>query len=142
MQFNQSNNTYQIYLEKGESVIDELTEFCKKNKILNGIVTGIGAVNETELGAFDLSKKEYLKKKFKDDHELISFSGNIMLLNGEPFIHAHSTIGNYDMEIFGGHVFKMTIAVVGEFIIQEIGNNAKRTVNEQIGLATWDLINE
>ncbi len=64
-----------------------------------------------------------------------------MLLDGEPFIHAHATIGNHDMQLFGGHVFKMDIAVVGEFIIQKINNNAKRTLNDEIGLAVWDLNN-
>ena len=46
------------------------------------------------------------------------------------------------MELFGGHVFEMDIAVVGEFIIQKIDNNAKRTMNDNIGLAVWDLKNE
>ena len=139
MQYKQSDNIYQVYLEKGESVIYELTKFCKEQKILNGQITGIGAVNNIELGAYDTENKKYIKKTYETGHELISFNGNIMLLDDEPFIHAHCTIGNHEMTIFGGHVFKMNIAVVGEFIIQKINNNAKRTNNKNIGLAVWDL---
>lgn len=142
MQFKQTDDIFQVYLEKGESVIEELTKFCKEQNILNGQITGIGAVKNTELGAYNTEKREYIKKIFEADHELISFNGNIMLLNDEPFIHAHCTIGNHNMDIFGGHVFKMNIAVVGEFLIQKIDNDAKRTLNKEIGLAVWDLKNE
>ena len=139
MQFVQSDNIFQVYLEKGESVVDELTKFCKEQKILNGYITGIGAVNNIGLGAYDSKTSEYIKKTFKNDHELITYQGNIMLLDDKPFIHAHVTIGNHNMEIFGGHLFSANIAVVGEFIINKIDGNSKRTFNDKIGLATWDL---
>ena len=139
MQFKQIDDIYQVYLEKGESVVDELTKFCKEQNILNGYITGIGAVNNIELGAYDAKAGEYNKKTFNEDHELITYQGNIMLLDNKPFIHAHITIGNHNMEIFGGHLFSANIAVVGEFIIQKIDGKAKRTFNDEIGLATWNL---
>ncbi len=139
MQYKQYDNTYFVYLEKGEPVVDVLTNFCKEHNILNGYISGIGAVSTIELGAYDSSTKEYIKRKFKENHELITYQGNIMLLNDEPFIHAHITIGNHKMEIFGGHLFRMNVAVVGEFIINKIDGNSKRTFNGEIGLATWDL---
>jgi hypothetical protein len=142
MQHIKSGKNYLVYLEKGESVVEVLTNFCKNNNILNGKITGIGAVNNIELGSYDTKSKKYIKKAFREDHELISYNGNIMLLDNEPFIHAHCTIGNHEMEISGGHVFQMNIAVVGEFIIQKIKNNSKRSFNNEIGLAVWDLNNE
>jgi len=139
MQFKQSENIFQVYLEKGESVVEELTEFCKEHHILNGYISGIGAINNIELGAYNPTKREYIKKTFKEDHELITYQGNIMLLHSEPFIHAHITIGDHNMQIYGGHLFRANIAVVGEFIINKIDGNSKRTLNDKIGLATWDL---
>lgn len=139
MQFKQHDNTYFVYLESGEHVVEELTNFCKDNNILNGHISGIGAVNNIVVGAYHSKAGEYIKKMFKEDHELITYQGNIMLLNNEPFIHAHITIGNHKMEIFGGHLFSANIAVVGEFIIHKIDGNFKRTFNDKIGLATWDL---
>jgi len=139
VQFKRHDNTYFVYLEKGESVVDALTDFCKEQKILNGYITGIGAINNIELGAYDSKVGEYVKKTFAKDHELIMYHGNIMLLENKPFIHAHVTIGNHNMEIFGGHLFSANIAVVGEFIIHKIDGNSKRTFNDKIGLATWNL---
>lgn len=139
MQFKQNDNTYFIYLEKDEPVVDVLTNFCKEHNILNGYISGIGAVNNIELGAYDTSTKGYIKRTFKETYELISYQGNIMLLDDKPFIHAHITIGNHNMELFGGHLFSMNIAVVGEFIIQHIDGNSKRTFDDEIGLATWNF---
>ena len=141
MQFKQSGDFYQVYLEKDESAVEDLTQFLIDQNITNGIVSGIGAVKNVELVSYELGTKEYHRKQYNENHELISYSGNIMLLDGQPFIHAHATIGNHEMQLFGGHVFKMDIAVVGEFIIQKINNNAKRTLNDEIGLAVWDLNN-
>ena len=139
MQYKKSGNTYLVYLERGESMVDVLTNFCKEHHILNGHISGIGAVNNIELGSYDTSKREYIKKTFQDDHELITYQGNIMLLDNKPFIHAHITVGNHNMEIFGGHLFKANIAVVGEFLIHKIDGSSIRTFNDKIGLATWDL---
>jgi len=139
MKFKQYENTYFIYLEKGESVVKELTIFCKEHKINNGYISGIGAVNNIELGSYNSKNGEYIKKIFKDNHELITTQGNIMLLNDEPFIHVHITIGNHNMEIFGGHLFSAKVAVVGEFVINKIDGNSRRTMNDDIGLAVWNL---
>ena len=142
MQYKQHGTTYFVYLEKGESVVEELTNFCKEHNILNGYISGIGAMNNIELGAYDSSTKVYTKKIFKNDYELITYQGNIMLLDDKPFIHAHVTIGNHNMEIFGGHLFRANIAVVGEFIIHKIVEKHKRTFDDEIGLATWNLTNK
>ena len=141
MQFKKHDDIYLVDLEKGEYVVEVLTDFCKEQNILNGHITGIGAVNNIELGAYDTKIGEYIKKTFIEAHELITYQGNIMLLEDKPFIHAHVTIGNHNMEIFGGHLFSANIAVVGEFIIHKIDGNSKRTFNNEIGLATWDLTN-
>ena len=139
MQYSNQDDIYFVYLEKGDSVVKDLTKFCKEHNILNGTIQGIGAVNNVELGSYDAQNKEYIRKMFPNDHELISYQGNIMLLDNEPFIHAHSTIGNHNMELFGGHVFSMDIAVVGEFTIQKIESSHKRIFNDEIGLAVWEL---
>ncbi len=139
MQFKQHDDTYFVYLEKGDTVIDVLTDFCKDNKINNGYISGIGAVNNIELGSYDSNSKTYIRKTFDNDHELINCQGNIMILDGDPFIHVHVTISNHNMETFGGHLFKAKIAVVGEFIIRKIHGNSKRSINPDLDLATWDL---
>lgn len=139
MEVRQSGENYLVYIKKDESVMASLTEVCSTNEIKNGQVSGIGAVKDIEIGAYDLKTKSYIKKQFLDIYELISFQGNITLKDGNPFIHSHITIGNHKLNTLGGHLFEMKVAVVGEFIIRKIYSDAYRKLDEEIGLPVWCL---
>lgn len=125
-----------IYVERGEKVMETLTAYCTDNGIKNGKVSGIGAVEGIEIGAFDFSQKGYVRKNIEAIMELVSFQGNITLKDDQPFIHAHATLGTHDLDIKGGHMFECTVAVVGEFIITKMDTNITRKFDESIGLAT------
>ncbi len=139
MQYRKAGDRYFVYIEKEESVLETLTDFCSTRKINNGQVFGIGAIKDVELGAYDPETKQYTRKVFAGSYELISFQGNIMLLDGEPFIHAHVTIGDHDCKIKGGHLFAAIVAAVGEFIVLPLTGDARREPDPDIGLATWKL---
>ena len=64
---------------------------------------------------------------------------NVALKDGKPFLHAHITLGTHDMEVFGGHLFEMEVAAVGEFIIHDFRDETHRKMNDEIGLATLSL---
>ena len=57
MQFDQDKDTFIIYLEKDDRIMESLTDFCKDQNIDNGKISGIGAIKDIELGAYDLSNK-------------------------------------------------------------------------------------
>jgi predicted DNA-binding protein with PD1-like motif len=139
MQFQKVKNSYIVHVEKGEKVVESLTNFCKQNNIHSAQLAGIGAVKNIDIGAYDIDTKDYIHRVFDEILELLSFQGNIALKDGEPFLHAHITLGNHDMEVFGGHLFEMEVAAVGEFIIHDFQNETHRKLNEDIGLATLSL---
>ena len=141
MKVEHSGQNFLVYIQIDEPVMETLTSVCKNNGIMNGQISGIGAVKEIEMGAYDLDSKSYLRKQYPDNHELISFQGNITLKDDNPFIHAHITIGNHDLHTRGGHLFEMKVAVVGEFIIRNIESNVHREFDKNIGLAVWCLKN-
>ena len=139
MQYKQDIDTYLISLDQDESIMKTLTEFCKDKNILNGELSGIGAIKDIELGAYILEKKEYVKKIFPDTWELSSLQGNILLKDDIPFIHAHITISDHHFNAKGGHLFEATIAVAGEFIIRKINLLTERQFDSNIGLACMSL---
>ena len=141
MKVEHSGQNFLVYIQIDEPVMETLTSVCKNNGIMNGQISGIGAVKEIEMGAYDLDSKSYLRKQYPDNHELLSFQGNITLKDGNPFIHAHIIIGNHDLHTWGGHLFEMKVAIVGEFIIRKIDSNAHRKLDNNIGLAVWCLEN-
>ena len=139
MQYEKDDDTYIIYLEQGESIMATLTEFCIDHQIINGQISGIGAIKEIELGVYDLKNQEYIIHKLDETWELTSYQANIQLKDEEPFIHAHINISDHDLTVKGGHLFEAIVAVVGEFILTNINSSGKRLLNPKIGLACMDL---
>lgn len=136
MQYKQDGNTYFIYVQQNEKIMDTLTQFCKDHDIQNGQISGIGAIKNIEIGAFDVEKKEYIIHHFNEVWELTSYQANVLLKDGEPFIHAHINISDHDLTVKGGHLFEADVAAVGEFILRKIETDGKRELDPTIGLAT------
>ena len=99
MQFTNIENGYMIYVEKGENIMESITQFCIKNKINNAQLSGIEAVKNIEIGAFDTDNKKYIRQNFEDTWELVSYQGNISLKDDIPFIHAHVAISDHNLDI-------------------------------------------
>jgi hypothetical protein len=137
MQYKKDGDSYIIYLEQGESIMAILTQFCKDHQVINGQISGIGAIKEIELGSYDLKNQEYITHKLDDIWELTSYQANIQLKDEEPFIHAHINISDHDLAVKGGHLFKAKVA--GEFILANINSSGKRVLNPKIGLACMNL---
>lgn len=134
MQFKKNDKDYFIYIEKDEMIMDSITRFCIEKGIRNAKLSGIGAVKNTEIGAYDTIAKEYVKKKFNGVLELVSLEGNITLKDSSPFAHAHVVLSDHKMNTFGGHLFETTVAAVGEFFLREFDADAYRELNEDVGL--------
>ena len=134
MQFKQDGNTYIIYIEQDESIMETLTQFCKSKDIVNAQISGIGAIKEIDLGAYDLKNKEYVRQFFNNLWELTSFQGNVILKDNEPFIHAHITMSDHNLDVKGGHLFEAKVGAVGEFILRKIETDGKREYDANIGL--------
>ncbi len=133
-------NTYAIRLVIDEEIMSSLTSFTKEQKIPFATLQGIGAIKVIEIGFYELPKKKFEKKFFKEDHELLTAIGNITWLeNGEPFVHLHVTLGGADYKVVGGHLFSAKIAVTGEFILNSYSSKIFRTPNSQVGLNLWSL---
>ena len=127
-----------VIIEKGKPLVETLTKAVTDLKLKGGRISGIGAVEKVELGYYDLHEKTYLRKTFDEgDFELISLNGNISLKNGEPFVHVHTTIGDRNFQVFGGHLFEAEVAVTAEIHILPLGIMPERQTNHDIGL---DLI--
>jgi hypothetical protein len=135
LQYEKVEKDYFINIAKDEKVIETLTGFCKERGIRNAKLSGIGAVKKTEIGAYDLPEKEYIKKEYPEILELLSFEGHVSLKDGEPFIHAHVVLSDHQMKTFGGHLFETTVGVAGEFFLREFDGNAYRELDPDIGLA-------
>ena len=142
MNLSKSKNKYYISLDKDEYINASLLDISNNQEIKSGWISGVGAIYDIEIGYYDVDKKEYLKKKFPDDYELLSLSGNLSMKEGVKFIHTHITFSNTDFKVFGGHLFDAKIAAAGEFMIDSSEIEITRKYNSDIGLHLWCMNND
>lgn len=125
---------YIIRLFKGEEMLSSLVSFCKERQIHSGIFHAIGAALSVEIGIYQLDKKEYIFRKFGEPLEIVGITGNVALLHGEPYIHAHGVFSDREMKTVGGHVKEITVGATCEVYLTDYGIDAEREMDEEIGL--------
>ena len=134
MQFIKSDRTYIIRLEKNEDILDELTKFCEKENITSATLSGIGAVDTATLAFYNLESKEYEFRKFSEDYEVVSLTGNVSLVENKPFLHIHCVISNNNFECFGGHLKEGAVGATLEINLTQIDLKIERFINQETGL--------
>jgi predicted DNA-binding protein with PD1-like motif len=100
----------------------------------------IGAVSSYTIGAYDQKQQVYVTEKEKANLEIVTCAGNISLMDGKPFVHAHIVLGDEKGNTMGGHLFSETIIFAGEISLQELkGKPLERTYDEKTGLSLWKI---
>jgi len=134
MQSVKIQNGFLVRCDIGDEIVSVLTQFAIDNDIASGTVTGIGAVKDPILGYFDLPTREYLRKEFDGNYELLNLTGNFARLDSQVILHCHATISDINCVVFGGHLFRGEIAVTGEYYIYPGGIEVNRGPDDKTGL--------
>ncbi len=137
MDYQRETDKIFVTLDKGEFINESLLKVAQQEKINTGWISGIGAVEEIEVGYYDLSAKCYQKRKFPGEHELTGLIGNVTEKDGGLFVHTHITFCDTEFRGFGGHLFDARITAAGEFIIYPGKTRINRKFNKEIGMALW-----
>jgi predicted DNA-binding protein with PD1-like motif len=125
-------------LERGDDVLNSLTEFCARHGLAVGWVEALGAVERGGVGYYDHDARAYRETWFDEGMEIASLTGNISRKDGDTFLHCHVILADRDGRCFGGHLLEGTVAFACEFSITAlIGPVPERTHDEATGLALW-----
>ncbi|MEZ5359476.1 MAG: PPC domain-containing DNA-binding protein [Candidatus Zixiibacteriota bacterium] len=130
---------YLVRLDRNEEVISTLTSFIIESDISSGIIQGIGAIHNIEIGYFDVPQKQYIRHVFDNTYEVISLNGNISRLDNKPFVHLHVAIADEHHQLFGGHLFKASVAVTLELYIKTFDCTIERKPDKDFGFNFWHL---
>jgi hypothetical protein len=134
VQAKKCGGSYIIRLAIGEEIIATLARFVRERKVRSGRLHGIGAVKDTTLGCFDLARRRYRKRTFREDHELVTMSGNIAWLGREPVLHVHALLADDRLRTCGGHLFSGTVAVTVEVVLVPWPIRLERRADPETGL--------
>ncbi len=127
-----------LRLERGEVVHDTIVSFCKEHNIATGWFTALGAIEAIELGYYSLAERAYHFKKYDAAHEVVTMVGNAVRVDGEPFLHIHTTISDDTNATYGGHLKSAQVAVTLEVHLIELDASLERTLDSTIGLKLID----
>ncbi|MHB8095284.1 MAG: PPC domain-containing DNA-binding protein [Candidatus Aminicenantales bacterium] len=132
-------STYIVHLEPGEKIIETLKALCERDKIGFGYFHGLGAVREAELGHFDPITKTYSWLPLSGPYEIAALYGNITVVEGKPFIHAHAVLGDRTFETKGGHLREAVVSAVCEVTLTRFSEDVGRKKDDATGLFVFDL---
>ena len=133
MDYTRYENAYVIRLDKGEELVRCLTDFCKREHISYGTVSGIGACDHVLLGIYDVHQQLFYQKELNEAMEIIHVSGNITRTNDGPYLHLHVGLAREDLSLIGGHLKECTISATCELHLQAFPLKVGRQPDSETG---------
>lgn len=134
------NERYVLSIDNHEEIMAALADFCKKQKIKAGEITGLGAISEATFRFLDPATKQYVDKVFEEQMEITNLTGNISNKDGEVYLHVHLTCSRRDYTCVGGHLLKARINGACELLVTDFGlTSLGRKFDPETGLNLYDF---
>lgn len=146
MQFRRFGNKYFLRIDKGEEIMSTLRAFCVQEKITLAEVKALGAVDDFEVGLFDVTEKKYHANHFTFPAEIVSLWGTITTKDGKYYAHIHMSAGDSQGHVYGGHLNTARVSATCEMIVDDIseggtnGFTVEREFNDEVGLNLFEFI--
>ena len=141
MQSVQIHNGFFLVLARGEELIATLELFCENNEVHWAQFQAIGAVEDVDIGFYDLATRQYMFQREEGPFEVASMDGNISEINEEPLVHVHAVLSQCDetLRCIGGHIKSARVALTLELSLWHVSQPLLRKRDEETGLNLIDL---
>ena len=96
MQFRRFKNKYFVRIDRGEEIMSSLKKLCEQEKITLAEVKALGAVDDFNVGLFDVETKQYHTNHFQFPAEIVSLWGTVTTKDGKFYPHIHMSAGDKD----------------------------------------------
>ena len=140
MQCRRFGNKYFVRIDRGEEIMSSLKNFCEKEKITLAEVKALGAVDDFNVGLFDVETKQYHKNHFQFPAEITSLWGTVTTKDGNFYAHIHMSAGDKDGHVFGGHLNNARVSATCEMIVEVSEGTVERKFSEEIGLNLFEFL--
>lgn len=139
MEYKKFDDTYIVRLNRGEEIINKITQLCELENIKLGNISGIGSGDNITVGLYNVQEKKYYKNSYTGAFEITSLAGNISTMNDKPYLHIHINFSNNSNQTFGGHLNECYVLATCEICITKINGQVYRYYDDSIGLNLYDL---
>jgi len=134
MEYRKFKEAYVLRLDPGEEVLTGLKKLAEEEKITLAAVSGLGAVNDIEVGVYYTQEKAYHSNTFTGYYEITSLTGTITEKDGEVYLHLHLSAGDKEGHVVGGHLNRAVISATAEIVVFPISGHVGRALDPEIGL--------
>ncbi len=127
-----------LVLRKGEVVEKSIVECVQRMGIFSASVSGIGMIENPEVGTYNLKKRHYNTKVFPGVYQLASLNGTVTTSPRNLVVgHMHCVFVDSTFRAYGGHLQGGTVGVTMTITIIPFPREIFRQPDHDIGL---DLI--
>ena len=138
------NNTAYIRLDKGDEIIGNIIEICRKEHIGSAVFSGIGGCKQAEIQTFIPEKGTFETQSIEGMLELVSLNGNIVTdENGEYYHHTHAMFSfkkDGAHHTAAGHIKSITVLYTAEIELRPtIGGTIRRKFDPETGTGFWNF---
>lgn len=140
MQYRQFGSRYFVRIDKGEEILASLKNFCEQEKITLAEVKALGAVDDFNVGLFDVAEKKYHTNHFQFPAEIVSLWGTVTTKDGEFYAHIHMSAGDKEGRVFGGHLNNARVSATCEMIVEISEGTVERKFSEEVGLNLFEFV--
>ncbi len=131
-------STHFLVFDKGDEVVAVLTRFAQDRGIAAAHFVGIGSFSAATLAYFDRGVDEYRHISVPEQVEVVSFTGDIGLQDGQPKVHGHAIVGRRDGTTLAGHVLEAHVWPTLELRLDCWPGALRRVPDPDTGLALID----
>lgn len=128
-----------VRLPFGSDLLQELTRYCREQKIQLAVLSGLGAVSRARIAFYDQQTRAYVERNLDGPYEILALTGNVSVKDGESFVHAHAVLGDDQGRSVGGHLLEGTIVFACECALFVLAGPALvRKPDPETGLSLWE----
>ena len=157
MEYKKIGETYYIRMDRGDEIIGNILEVCRKESIPSAIFSGIGGCSNAELQVFIPETGSFETEQLEGMLELVSLNGNVVSGDdGQLYHHTHALLsfkgGNRDVDnivgghqdgqhgMAGGHLKSTTVLYTAEIELRPtIGGSIGRKFDPETGTGFWEF---
>jgi len=123
----------------GEEIIESLKALTREARIPAGSLAGLGAVNDVTLALYETASRSYRTTRLEEELEVVSLTGNLSWLGGDPVVHAHGVVSRADCSTVAGHIMRGIVSITLEVMVEVYSERVERKPEPEIGLNLLDL---
>lgn len=140
MQYQKFGSKYFVRIDRGEEILAQLKILCENEKITLAEVKALGAIDNFNVGLFDVDTKEYHVNHFTFPAEIVSLWGTVTTMDGKFYAHVHMSAGDKNGKVFGGHLNSARVSATCEMIVDVCSGIVERKFSEDVGLNLFEFI--